>query len=95
MFIVYLLAGISSVFYIYSMFKFPKLLKLKFYPTISAFTFPMVISAIGMKMLTAFVKKSGGNVALLSNIVKFQEAVAVFIVVYVLIKYMQFIFKKD
>ncbi len=94
-FIVGLLATIAALFYLYCILVFPKLLRLKFYPTVSAFTFPMVISAIGMKMLTAFVKKSGGNVALLSNIVKFQEAVAVFIVVYVLIKYMQFIFKKD
>lgn len=95
MFIVYLLAGISSVFYIYSMFKFPKLLKLKFYPTISAFTFPMVISAIAMKLLTGFIGKSGGDVKILSMVVKFQEFVAVAIVVYVLVKYLQFIFKSE
>ena len=94
-FIVYLLAAISAGFYVYCLSVFPKLLKLKFYPTISAFTFPMVISAIGMKLLTAFIKKSGGNVGILPMIVKIQEVIAVVVVIYVLVKYFQFIFKKD
>ncbi|MDO5088638.1 MAG: TDT family transporter [Leptotrichiaceae bacterium] len=93
MFIIYLLTAISAGFYIYCIFKFPKLLKLKFYPAISAFTFPMVISATGMKLLTGFIKKSGGDVKILSMIVKFQEFIAVIIVVYVLVKYLKFMFK--
>ncbi len=94
-FIVYLLAAISAGFYIYCLCVFPKLLKLKFYPTISAFTFPMVISAIGMKMLTAFIKKSGGNVSILSMIVKVQEVIAVAVVIYVLVRYLKFIFTEN
>lgn len=94
MLMVYLLASISAIFYIYCLAVFPKLLKLKFYPTISAFTFPMVISAIGIKMLTAFIKKSSGNVGLLPVVVKVQEVIAVVIVVYVLVRYIQFIFSE-
>lgn len=74
----------------------PTMLKLKFYPSYSAFTFPFVISAIALKKTNVFLQSSGYGVDFLKYIVKFEEAFAVLIVIYVLIKYIGFLFaKKD
>ena len=51
---VYLLMAFSLIFYIVAIALLPKLLKLKFYPSYSAFTFPMVISGIGIKLANGF-----------------------------------------
>lgn len=59
------------------------------------FTFPLVISAISLKVTNAFLTKSGTPISLLSYIVKFEEVVAVIIVLYVLVKYLAFIFASD
>jgi exfoliative toxin A/B len=71
----------------------PKMLKLKFYPSYSAFTFPMAISAIAMKKTYGYLSTLGTNINGLNYLVKFQEILTVIIVLYVLIKYIQFIFK--
>ncbi|MBP6126048.1 MAG: hypothetical protein KBA67_06790 [Leptotrichiaceae bacterium] len=93
-FIIYLLVIISMGFYLYSMIMMTKLLKLKFYPTISAFTFPLVISATALKLFTAFIGKQGGNTSILLIVVKIEEIIALVIVLYVLVRYLKFILKK-
>ena len=51
---------VAQVIYIYVLIKLPTYLKeTKFFPSYSAFTFPFVISAIGIKMATGFLVKSG------------------------------------
>lgn len=87
MIIVCLLAAISAIMYIFALTQFPRLLKLKFYPSFSAFTFPMVISAIAMKMMDGFLTKSGNNIAFLKYVVIAQTIIAVLAVLYVLFKY--------
>ncbi len=69
----------------------PKMLKLKFYPSYSAFTFPFVISAIAIKKTNAFLNSSGNGIGILKYIVKFEELFTVFIVLYVLIRYTKFL----
>ncbi|WP_099187901.1 TDT family transporter [Tepidibacter mesophilus] len=69
----------------------PRLLKLKFYPSYSAFTFPFVISAIAIKKTNLFLKSNNYNLSFLKYIVKFEEYFAVLIVIYVLIKYIEFL----
>lgn len=91
MIIVYFLSILSIVFYIFALTQLPKLLKLKFYPSYSAFTFPMVISAIAMKMTDAFLTKSGNGIGFLKYIVIVQTVIAVAMVLYVLIRYIMMI----
>jgi len=70
----------------------PKLLKIKFYPSYSALTFPMVISAVAMKQLNGYLVKSKQPIHMLKYLVKFQEILAILIVLYVLVRYFQFLF---
>lgn len=71
------------------------LLKLKIYPSYSAFTFPLVISAIGVKLVNGFLVKSGQNILALKYLVKFQEVIGIVITLYVLVRYIQFLLSKD
>ncbi|MBM7614547.1 TDT family transporter [Alkaliphilus hydrothermalis] len=73
----------------------PRLLKLKFYPSYSAFTFPLVISAIAIKLTNGFLIKTGRGIPALNYIVKIEEFMAVAIVTYVLARYIVFLFAKD
>jgi len=93
--IMWFLAAMSIIMYIYAIIMLPKLLKLKFYPSYSGFTFPLVISGIAMKLMSGFLSKSGNPVSWLKYLVKFQEAAAVAIVLYVLYRYMQFLTAKE
>jgi len=68
----------------------PKLLKLPFYPSYSAFTFPTAISALGLKLATKFLKESGANVAMLAKLVSVAEIVATVIIIYVIVRHMMF-----
>jgi exfoliative toxin A/B len=70
----------------------PKLLKLKFYPSYSSLTFPLVISGIGIKLTNGFFISTNKPIALFKYIVKLEEIIGVLIVVYVLIRYVQFLF---
>lgn len=69
----------------------PKLLKLPFYPSYSAYTFPFVISGIGIKLTNGFLTKAGNVIAWIKPIVYLEEAMATILVLYVLIKYVQFL----
>lgn len=91
MVIVWGLVALSQLSYIYALSQLPKLLKLKFYPSFSGFTFPMVISAISLKLTNGFLIKSGQPIPVLGYIVKLEEIIAVLIVLYVLFKYIQFL----
>lgn len=90
--IVGILAVLSVIMYLGSLVILPKLLKLKFYPSYSAFTFPLVISAIAIKQTNGFLIKKGTEIVLLKYVVYFETIVAVLIVAYVLYKYMKFLF---
>jgi exfoliative toxin A/B len=74
---------------------FPKMLKIKFYPSYSSFTFPMAISAIAMKQTNVFLTKIGRNIYLLKPLVKFEEILTIIIVIYVLMKYFDFLVIKE
>lgn len=94
MFIVWLLVVLSQLSYLWVLLQLPKLLKLKFYPSYSAFTFPLVISAISIKLTNGFLIKAEKPIAMLKYVVKFEELVAVAIVLYVLARYTKFLFSK-
>lgn len=93
-FIVYLLLILSQLSYFLVLTQLPKLLKLKFFPSYSAFTFPLVISAISLKLTNGYFIKIGQVSKSLKILVKFEELVAVLIVLYVLIRYVNFLLIK-
>lgn len=90
---VYLLTVLSLVMTFSVLLYMPRMLKIKFYPSYSAFTFPFVISAIAIKKTNVFLNSTGNGIPLLEHIVLFEELWAVSIVVYVLIRYTAFILK--
>lgn len=69
----------------------PKMMKIKFYPSYSAFTFPFVISAIAVKKTNVFLMSNDYGFNFLKYLVKFEELFAILIVIYVLIKYIRFL----
>lgn len=91
MIIIVFLAVLSVIMLVSVLAYMPKLLKLKFYPSYSAFTFPFVITAIAMKGTYAFMLKTGLKIAPLGYLVTFLEIWSVAIVIYVLIKYIAFL----
>lgn len=94
-FIVGFLGTLSFLMFLGVILYLPKMLKLKFYPSYSAFTFPLVISAVAMKQLNGYLVKSEQPIYMLKYFVIFQEVLAVLIVFYVLIRYFKFIFHQD
>lgn len=93
--IVWILATLSLVMYIAVVIAMFKLLRLKFYPSYSAFTFPFVISGIAIKLSNGFLTKSGQGISALKYLVKFQEVAAVVLTLYVLARYIKFIFATE
>lgn len=85
------LGSLSLIIYLIVLFKLPKLLKLPFYPSYSAFTFPFVISGIAMKMTMGYLNKIGYNVEFLKFIVLLQTIIATLLVVYTLYRYIVFL----
>jgi len=88
---VWILVLLSTIMYAISLVLLPKLLKLKFYPSYSAFTFPLIISAIAMKATNGFLVKIGQTLSILGYLAKFQEIIGVSITLYVLGKYVLFV----
>lgn len=78
---------LSQAIYLFAIIKLTGLLRLKFYPTYSGFTFPLVISAIALKGSNVFLHSQGYSWRLLSGLVKIEEVIAVCIVFYVFIRY--------
>lgn len=95
MIIVYFLLLISQATYFAVLLYMTKLLKLKFYPSYSGFTFPLVISALSLKLTNGFLTKSGNPIPILKSLVTFEELIAVTIVIYVLIRFLNFLLAKD
>lgn len=85
------LTSLSILMYIAAIIMLPKLLRLKFYPSYSSFTFPLIISGIAMKLTNGFLIKTGNPIAWLKYLVKFQELIAIVITIYVLYKYINFL----
>jgi exfoliative toxin A/B len=92
--IVLALLIVSQIFYIYVLTRLPKLLSLKFYPSYSAFTFPTVITAIGIKGAANYLKGVNESLSFLTSVALIEEIIAVLLVVYVLIRYILFLSKK-
>lgn len=69
----------------------PKMLMIKFYPSYSAFTFPVAISAIATKKFYVAFAQAGMNIDYLKYIAQLQEILTFLLVFYILIQYSRFI----
>lgn len=74
----------------YALIQMPRLLKLSFYPSLSSYTFPFVISALALKMSNAFLIQSGVEFMALSVLVTVQIIWAILMVLYTFIRYVKF-----
>lgn len=83
---------VATVIYVIALVKALGYLRLKFYPSYAAFTFPFVISAIATKQTMACCMKMGQPLPILQPIVLVETVIAVVLVVYTLIRFMGFIF---
>jgi exfoliative toxin A/B len=78
---------LASLLYLYVLSQMPGLLKLPFFPSYSAFTFPLVISAVALKKSSVFMMKQTGQYAFLGVLSQVAIALATAITFYVLLRY--------
>jgi exfoliative toxin A/B len=90
--IINLLFLVSQTMFLIVMFHLPKLLKLKFYPSDSAFTFPLVITAVSISMVNNWLIKSFNSIKFLNIIVITERIIAISIVLFILYRYTKFLF---
>lgn len=93
--LVYILMTLSIISYVAVVLYMPKMLKGGFYPSYSAFTFPMVISAIGLAKTVGYFKKMEISSGIIKSIAIVERYFAIFLVVFVLFSYMTYLLKKD
>lgn len=93
-YLVYFLLILSQVIYFYVLTKLVKYIRLVFYPSFSAFTFPFVITAISLKMTNGYLNNVGNPIGILSYLVLFETIVAVVLTLYTVFRYIEFIIKK-
>ncbi len=88
------IAFLACLLYLVVLVKLPIYLKMKFYPSYAAFTFPFVISAIAMKQMAASLSKMGSPIPQLGIVVTIETAIATALMVYTLVRYLLFIASK-
>lgn len=86
--IVYLLFAMSVFFWLVGMMYFAKTFRAAFMPSHSAFTFPLVISGIATKMSMKFT-----GISWQGTLCEVQTLIAVVVVLWVLARYVMFLFK--
>jgi exfoliative toxin A/B len=73
----------------------PQMLSHGFYPSFSAFTFPLVISAIAVAKTQGFFVANQINYGFLKTIVMVEKYLSIIAVIYVLYHYLAFLYPKD
>jgi len=87
--LVYILLALAVISYIFVMIKMlSEYLKVRFYPTYSAFTFPFVISATAFRFGNAFLIERG--ISFFAPVAEISLWIAVVLVAYVFIHYIRF-----
>ena len=82
-------ASSISVFYVFSIYKLIISIKIDFYPSFSAFTFPFVISALATKGMAGMIWPN----SFMNGIAIIETVIAATLVIYVLIRYIKFLKK--
>jgi exfoliative toxin A/B len=81
------MVGVATVIYIIVLLQLPKLVKLPFYPSAAAFTFPFVISAIALKQSFVCLGKLGMQLPALFYLAQFETALATVLVFWTLVRF--------
>lgn len=87
--------AVAAILYIFALVKAVTYLKMPFFPSYAAFTFPFVISAIASKQTMACAANLGHPMPFLQYVVLLEAVIAVVLVVYTYIRFMGAIFKQD
>lgn len=90
--IIYFLASLALLLYGIVLWKLPRFLKMPFFPSYAAFTFPFVISAVAMKQTSVYFSNAGMQASWLSYLVLLQTVLAVILVGYTLVRFIMFVF---
>ena len=83
---------VATVIYIFTLVKAVGYLKMPFFPSYAAFTFPFVISAIASKQTMACAANMGHPMPFLQYVVLIETIIAVALVVYTYVRFMGVIF---
>lgn len=83
---------VATVLYVLALVKAISYLKLKFYPSYAAFTFPFVISAIATKQTMVCLANMKQPIPMLRYVVLIETVIAVLFMIYIFIRFLQFIF---
>lgn len=86
-----LLVALSQIFYVVVLAELPRILKIKFYPSLSAITFPLAISGLSMRMYNKYLVTIGNPSSIINVVSTVEEAISVVICLYVLYKYTVFL----
>ena len=90
--LVYLIFGVALIMTIIGLVKTLPQLAGPFFPSMSAFTFPFVISAVAMKMFNGWLKATGNPSPIVNAIFWIEFVIAGILVAYTLIRYLIFLF---
>lgn len=85
---------IATLLYLFGLVKAVGCLKLPFYPSYAAFTFPFVITAIATKQSMACLTNMGSPLPWLGAVVLVEPVIAAAFTLYTLVRFVQFIFLK-
>ena len=85
---------VATILYVFALVKAFGYLRLKFYPSYAAFTFPFVISAIATKQTMACLANMKQPIPALQYLVLIETIIAVVFVVYTFIRFMMSLFSK-
>ena len=83
---------VATVIYIFALVKAVGYLKMPFFPSYAAFTFPFVISAIASKQTMACAANMGHPMPFLQYVVLVETIIAAALVVYTYVRFMGAIF---
>lgn len=87
--------ALAQVLFLVVLSRLPRLLRLKFYPSYAAMTFPFVITATALGQGTAFFRANGVALPFAFDVVFYVEvALATIMVAYVLAHYLRFFFRR-
>ena len=90
-FLVYGLFGLALVMTLIGLTLAVAQLRGPFYPSMAAFTFPFVISAVAMKMMTGYLTAAGRSAGLVNSLFWIEFVIAGLMIAYTLIRYVIFL----
>lgn len=91
--LIYFMLCLSLLIYIIVIVNIPRFLMMPFYPSYAAFTFPLVISAVAVKLTTAkFLTSANPDLAAIAKMIfTCQTWIAAILVAYAFVRYIMFI----